>query len=220
MVSQRAARVVSLSHGALPSIVRDKGWETAPLGHGVRLCKHVRHDWGNPELHTVVDQIHKATLEAVSKPWTKQELVFSAEEVSHVRAVAETSYLARQRSMTKLGQLLAQRYMSSGYECRSMGTAESGNDVEEFRISQTVPLSLLSDPSMGSFELAEQQLCGLMVSGNQAGLIDHALEFEATEPNDMGVAKVFASPPNYAPTPYLSALSSWFLYEQFFSSVL
>jgi hypothetical protein len=86
-----------------------------------------------------------------------------------------------------------------------MGTTESGNDVEEFRISQKVPLSLLSDPSMGSFELAEQQLCGLMVSGNQAGLSDHAFEFEATGPNDMGVAKVFVSLPNYATKPYLRA---------------
>ena len=191
MITQRAARVASVSHMDLTTSVRDKGWETAQLGRGVGLCKHFSHDWGEPALHSAVDQIHRATLEAVSKPWSKQEIVFSAEEVTQVRKVAHTSYLAGQRTMTKLGHLLAQRVMSSGYECRSMVTAESGNDVEEFRISQTVPLSLLVE-SMGSLDLAQQQLSGLIVSGNQAGLIDHAIEFEAMASNDMAVAKVIA----------------------------
>jgi len=81
--------------------------------------------------------------------------------------------------------------MSSGYECRSIVTGESGADSEEFRLSQEVPLQMLNE-DLGSLDLAQQQMCGLLVGGKEASIVDHIVEYEALEANDMAVAKVIA----------------------------
>jgi len=200
MLSSRAARAASVdaSYGVAhaPGLWQDS-WETVPVGHGVRFNKRFDEHLGQPALQRAVDQIHQAALTAVSQPGSCQELVFSAEEVTQVRKVAYSSYVEGQRTMTKLGQLLAGRVMSTGYECRSMVTGESGADAEEFRLSQEVPLLLL-DKNLGSFDLAQQQLSGLMVENPEGrewragSIIDHSLEFEAKGANDMAVAKVVA----------------------------
>jgi hypothetical protein len=188
LISSRAARlsISPMDTGAAQGPLRSSTWEAETVGHGVRFRKHFHHNFGQPELHRAVDQIHHATLEAVSKPWQHQELVFSAEEVTQVRKVAHTSYVHGQRTMTKLGQLLAARVMSSGYECRSIVTGESGADSEEFRLSQEVPLQMLNE-DLGSLDLAQQQMCGLLVGGKEASIVDHIVEYEALEANDMAV---------------------------------
>ena len=202
MVTTRAAR---LSPTMVPPVTNsvpvlrgtETSWEAEQVGHGVRCRKHCALAlFGRaPTIHRAVNRIHQATLEAVARPEYVQELVFSAEEVTEVRKVAHSAYLEGQRTMTKLGQMLAARIMSSGYECRSMVTGESGADTEEFRISQEVPLALLLE-DMGSLDLAQQQLSGLVVQTadrshwTEAAMIDHSVEFEASAANDMGVAKV------------------------------
>jgi hypothetical protein len=200
MIGSRSARTANIETGAgmahSPALWQDT-WETMPVGHGVRFNKRFDEHLGQPALQRAVDQIHQAALTAFSHPGSCQELVFSAEEVTHVRKVAYTSYMEGQRTMTKLGQLLAGRMMSSGYECRSLVTGESGADTEEFRLSQEVPLLLL-DKNLGSFDLAQQQLSGLMVESPEGGewragsIIDHGLEFEAKGANDMAVSRVIA----------------------------
>jgi hypothetical protein len=197
MVTTRAARLSPPMAPATVPGLRDASWETEEVGHGVRCRKHCALAlFGRaPTIHRAVDQIHQATLEAVAHPECVQELVFSAEEVSEVRQVAHSTYVEGQRTMTKLGQMLAARIMSSGYECRSMVTGESGADTEEFRISQEVPLALLLE-NLGSLDFAQQQLSGLVVQAagssdwTQTAMIDHSVEFEAQTANDMGVAKV------------------------------
>lgn len=193
MISSRAARlsISPVDTGAVNGPLRSATWETETVGHGVRFRKHFHHNFGQPELHRAVDQIHQATLEALSKPWQHQELVFSAEEVTQVRKVAHTHYIEGQRKLTKLGQLLAARVMSSGYECRSIVTGDTGADSEEFRLSQEVPLQVLNE-DLGSLDLAQQQMRGLLVGGKEASIVDHIVEYEALGFNDMAVAKVIA----------------------------
>ena len=90
-----------------------------------------------------------------------------------MRKVAHTISLASQRTMSKLGQLLAQR----------VDVYSSPDDIRVPQNGHCRGLQLweaLTRPS------------GMTVSGNQAGLIDHALEFEAMEANDMADAKVIA----------------------------
>jgi len=198
MITSRAARISCTAAAAgMPAAatgLRQATWSEVTVGRGVN-CRKVFDEHLPASLHRAVDQIHRATLEAVAEPWSTQELVFSAEEVQHVRNTAKASYLDGQRKMTKLGQLLAARVMSSGYECRSMVTGESGAETEEFRISQVVPVKALNE-NVGSLDLAQQQLQGLKVcetcGWTEAGIVDHSVEFEALEINDMAVAKVLA----------------------------
>jgi len=202
MITSRAARLANMPPAAAAGIpamsagLRAATWAEVTVGHGVNCRKVLDEHLGQPALHrAVIDQIHRATLEAVAEPWSMQELVFSPAEVKELRNMAETSYLDGQRKMTKLGQLLAARVMSSGYECRSMVTGESGADTEEFRISQVVPLEGLNG-NVGSLDLAQQQLQGLKVGQvmggwKEAGIVDHSVEFEALESNEQhGVVKV------------------------------
>mmetsp|Transcript_41116 Transcript_41116/g.66210 ORF Transcript_41116/g.66210 Transcript_41116/m.66210 type:complete len:464 (-) Transcript_41116:380-1771(-) len=200
MITSRAARLASRPAAAGMPVVaaslRAATWAEVTVGYGVNCRKVLDEHLGQPALRRAVGQIHRATLEAVAEPWSMQELVFSAEEVKELRTMAEASYLDGQRKMTKLGQLLAARVMSSGYECRSMVTGESGADTEEFRISQVVPLEGLNG-NVGSLDLAQQQLQGLKVGQvtggwKEAGIVDASVEFEALESNDMNVAKVLA----------------------------
>ena len=56
--------------------------------------------------------------------------------------------------MTKLGQLLAQRVMRGGFACRSTVTAGTQQgDMEEFRLSQQIPLARLREADSGSLDL-------------------------------------------------------------------
>ena len=94
--------------------------------------------------------------------------------------------------MTKLGQLLAQRVMRGGFECRSTVTAGTQQgDMEEFRLSQQIPLARLREADSGSLDLGLRQLEGLFVDQESSVVVlDHEVEFEALEGNDQGVAKV------------------------------
>ena len=94
--------------------------------------------------------------------------------------------------MTKLGQLLAQRVMQSGFACRSTVTAGTQQgDMEEFRLSQQIPLARLREADSGSLDLGLRQLEGLFVDQESSVVVlDHEVEFEALEGNDQGVAKV------------------------------
>ena len=176
--------------------LRKETWEKVAVGQGVRCRKHLDQGcYRETTVQRAVDQVHRCTLEAVAKPWLQQELVFSADEVTELREVARRSYIEGTRSMTKLGQLLAARTMESGYACHSMVTAESGLDMEEFRLVQEVSLDrLLADA--GSLDLAKQQLDGMLVrsegGAKAACILDHGLDFEAETANKLGVVKVLA----------------------------
>ena len=92
--------------------------------------------------------------------------------------------------MTKLGQLLAQRVMRGGFACRSTVTAGTQQgDMEEFRLSQQIPLARLREADSGSLDLGLRQLEGLFVDQESSVVVlDHEVEFEALEGNDQGVA--------------------------------
>ena len=176
--------------------LRKETWEKVAVGQGVRCRKHLDQGcYRETTVQRAVDQVHRCTLEAVAKPWLQQELEFSADEVMALRQVARRSYIEGTRSMTKLGQLLAARTMESGYACHSMVTAESGLDMEEFRLVQEVPLDRLLS-NAGSLDLAKQQLDGMLVrsegGAKAACILDHGLDFEAETANELGVVKVLA----------------------------
>ena len=189
-----------LRAGAVP--LRPPSSTDIPLGQGVFLRESCRGDFGvalNPRVQAAVERVHSALVQAALMPGEKRvDLVFDEGEIGEIRQAAEASYVEGQRSMTKLGQLRAQRVMKGNFECISNVIAGMPvGEAEEFRLSQQVSHEQLrKEESSGSLEFAQKQLQGLHVEdGNEwkgARVIDHEVEFDALRANAQGVAKVIA----------------------------
>ena len=189
-----------LRAGAVP--LRHPSSTDIPLGQGVFLRESCRGDSGvalNPRVQAAVERVHSGLVQAALMPVAQRvDLVFDEREIGEIRQAAEASYVEGQRSMTKLGQLLAQRVMKGDFECISNVIAGMPvGEAEEFRLSQQVSHEQLrKEESSGSLEFAQKQLQGLHVEdGNEwkgARVIDHEVEFDALRANAQGVAKVIA----------------------------
>uniref|UniRef100_A0A7S0EYK0 Uncharacterized protein n=1 Tax=Hanusia phi TaxID=3032 RepID=A0A7S0EYK0_9CRYP len=164
------------------------------IGHEIRRRTHIGHAslFSPPVLQSVVNQIHDAAMKALSSPSEKSDLEFSYAEIALVRDEVENCCCEGQKTMAQLAQLLAHRLSLGKYECRCTVTASAGHGLQ-FKLTETVPTPVVIDEH-DSLALAQRQIEGLAVQSKGAWksveLVDHSVEFDATESNAAGLHRI------------------------------
>mmetsp|Transcript_2441 Transcript_2441/g.4403 ORF Transcript_2441/g.4403 Transcript_2441/m.4403 type:complete len:467 (+) Transcript_2441:203-1603(+) len=176
-------------------------FDSVEVGHGIR-CHSLTESLieatteEQRALQSIVSKLHDAATFAARFPDTPYSLDFTVNELSAARAEISREYHAGEQTMTKLAHLLANRFADGSFECHSKlrARADSG---EEFTLAESVTPKDL-EGGADSLAFATKHLHDVLVNTGKGAeatwgkprMVDHSIEFESMESNEMGVHRL------------------------------